>query len=70
MMPDVTGMDLYEEIERTRPDLAARFIFLTGGAFTGRARDFLDAARVARLEKPFNLAVLMSMVRRKIAKAK
>ena len=67
MMPDVTGMDLYEETQHAHPELVDAFIFLTGGAFTPRARDFLDTAKVARLEKPFNLVTLLSMVRKKVA---
>ena len=34
MMPDVSGMDVHERIARDRPDVARRFVFVTGGAFT------------------------------------
>ena len=55
MMPEVSGMDLYERVSETRPALASRFVFMTGGAFTERAREFLKAHRLRRIEKPFTL---------------
>jgi len=56
MMPEVSGMDVYESVARDRPDLAARFVFMTGGAFTDRARAFLKHSGLPRLDKPFALA--------------
>lgn len=32
MLPDVTGLTLYREIERWQPAAAERFVFVTGGA--------------------------------------
>jgi CheY-like chemotaxis protein len=42
MMPDVNGMQFYQRILRLAPDLARRMVFVTGGAFTTAAREFLD----------------------------
>jgi response regulator RpfG family c-di-GMP phosphodiesterase len=61
-MPRVTGMDFYNELERTAPDQARRVIFLTGGAFTPRMRTFLDEVENLRLEKPFEPATLRAVV--------
>ena len=47
MMPDMTGMDLYAEVARRHPGLERRFIFMTGGAFTPRATEFLAQVRTA-----------------------
>jgi len=66
MMPAMTGMDLHDELARTDPALADRMIFLTGGAFTTRARDFLDAVPNARIDKPFEPAALRALVRSRI----
>ena len=53
MMPGVTGVDLHEAVGRLDLAQAARMVFMTGGAFTARARAFLaDPARVW-LAKPF-----------------
>ncbi|MBX3207663.1 MAG: response regulator [Labilithrix sp.] len=54
MMPQMTGMDLHEELSSRAPDQADRMIFMTGGAFTARARKFLDTVTNQRLEKPFD----------------
>ncbi|MFO0552486.1 MAG: ATP-binding protein [Polyangiaceae bacterium] len=62
LMPDLSGVDLYEAVVETRPDLGARFVFLTGGAFGERTRDFLQAVANPRLEKPFDLNALEQLV--------
>ncbi|ATB33657.1 hybrid sensor histidine kinase/response regulator [Melittangium boletus] len=54
MMPDATGMDVYEQVREARPELARRFIFITGGSFTPRARRFLESVPERWLEKPFD----------------
>ncbi len=62
MMPELTGMDLYAELEKIEPEQAARMVFVSGGAFTPRAREFLERVPNARVEKPIdfqNLRVLL-----------
>jgi signal transduction histidine kinase len=54
MMPDVTGMDLYAEVRAIDPAFARRFVFMTGGAFTPRARAFVADVPNITLEKPFD----------------
>ncbi|HEX2669688.1 MAG TPA: response regulator, partial [Polyangiaceae bacterium] len=56
MMPDVNGAAVYNSVKRDFPALAERFVFMTGGAFTTRAREFLAQHPGAQLEKPFNIA--------------
>jgi hypothetical protein len=46
---------VFQAITSERPELAARFVFITGGAFTEKAREFLDRHPGARLEKPFTI---------------
>lgn len=66
MMPEMTGMDLHDRLAVAAPDVADRMVFLTGGAFTPRARDFLEALPATRrLAKPFDLRE----VRRAVATA-
>ncbi|MFY0574518.1 response regulator [Cystobacter fuscus] len=45
MMGDMTGMDLHAALARRRPEYLPRVIFMTGGAFTDRARAFLAEPR-------------------------
>src|SRR5262245_57195779 len=62
MMPGMTGMDLHAEIARRDPHLAGRMIFITGGAFTARARAFLDTVDNARIEKPVDADRLIQLL--------
>jgi PAS domain S-box-containing protein len=64
MMPDMTGMDLYHELSRVAPEQADRMIFVTGGAFTEKARHFLSETPKEHLEKPFLSANLRAIVQR------
>jgi myo-inositol catabolism protein IolC len=54
-------MDLHDRLREHRPDMAARMIFLTGGAFTPRAQAFIGQTRYW-LEKPVELPVLRSLL--------
>ena len=67
MMPDVSGMDVYERVAERSPRLAARFVFVTGGAFTERARAFVEHVGAPVLEKPFDLATLSPILRKRAA---
>ena len=64
MMPGMTGMELHEALARVAPDQAARVVVLTGGAYTERAREFLDRVALPRCEKPFDPSGLRETVRR------
>jgi CheY-like chemotaxis protein len=63
-MPDTSGMDLYREALRVAPDAASTIVFMTAGAFTPRARAFLDGVRNPCLEKPLDMGKLRSLVTR------
>jgi CheY-like chemotaxis protein len=54
MMPQSSGMQLYEQVARTAPEYLARMIFMTGGAFTPQAREFLASLGRPYLQKPFS----------------
>jgi CheY-like chemotaxis protein/anti-sigma regulatory factor (Ser/Thr protein kinase) len=62
MMPQMTGMELHEAILRLDPAQARRIVFLTGGAFTQSARDFIEGVPNRRIEKPFDLKALRNLV--------
>ncbi|HYH97207.1 response regulator, partial [Hyalangium sp.] len=67
MMPQMTGMELHEELSRQAPDVAARMLFLTGGAFSPEARQFLREKQW--LEKPFDNQALRACVSQRLLKA-
>jgi CheY-like chemotaxis protein len=62
MMPDMSGVEFYAELERTAPQLVERVVFLTGGAFTPASRQFLARVPNPRLHKPFDAKVLRATV--------
>jgi len=70
MMPQMTGIDLYLALEETHPEESQRMIFLTGGAFTKRAEDFVLETENLTLEKPFDIAALRSLVREQVRAVK
>lgn len=63
MMPGMSGMDLYAELHRVAPDQAKRMVFLTGGAFTPKASEFMSTVRNRFLDKPFDFAALSALAR-------
>jgi CheY-like chemotaxis protein len=62
-MPEMTGMDLHEEVERAGLEVAERMIFMTGGAVTDRAVAFVTKLRDRVFEKPFDPRALRSLAR-------
>jgi CheY-like chemotaxis protein/two-component sensor histidine kinase len=62
MMPEMTGMQLHERLSEIGRHLSERMVFLTGGAFTPLAREFLDTVPNLRLEKPFDPQALRAAV--------
>ncbi len=68
MMPDLTGMDLHGQVAARAPALADRFVFLTGGAFTAAAQEFLQRVPNQRVEKPFDARALRQLVLRLLSR--
>jgi len=62
MMPELTGMELYRMLRAELPALADRIVFMSGGAFTPEALEFLSAVPNARIAKPFDPVALRAMV--------
>jgi PAS domain S-box-containing protein len=68
MMPEITGMDLHEQL-RDRPELLNRLVFMTGGAFTPRAAAFVEHSGATVLQKPLDLEQLSRVLMRALAHA-
>jgi PAS domain S-box-containing protein len=62
MMPELSGMDIYQVLRFNRPGYESKMVFMTGGAFTTSARRFLSQVPNQRIEKPFNLRTLQRIV--------
>jgi PAS domain S-box-containing protein len=55
MMTGMTGMDLAEALASEAPDVAAKIVFMTGGAFLPRAREFVARHLERTVDKPFDI---------------
>jgi PAS domain S-box-containing protein len=62
MMPDMTGMELHARLTALAPDQARAMLFLTGGAFTAGAVEFLERATIRHLSKPVDSQELRRLV--------
>jgi signal transduction histidine kinase len=70
MMPDVSGIDVHEFLAREYPAVAGRMVFMTGGAFTSKARQFLSTVPNERIDKPFSLSHVNKIVDRHLTAAR
>ncbi|MFN7971310.1 MAG: response regulator [Acidobacteriota bacterium] len=62
-LPDATGVEVHGRLSKTRPDLAGRMIFMTGGA-VGTMEAFLDEHADRVLRKPFAREDLLAILAR------
>ena len=62
MMPELNGMELHERLLLEAPCACERLVFMTGGAFTPQAREFLERVPNPRVDKPFEPAALRALV--------
>jgi signal transduction histidine kinase/ActR/RegA family two-component response regulator len=67
MMPGMSGMEVHEQARRIEPGLERSIIFITGGAYTAGASQFLASVGNACLEKPFAMADLVAAIERTAA---
>jgi signal transduction histidine kinase len=66
MLPEMDAPTLYEEIRKIDRAQAEKMVFMTGGVFTMRVRDFLSRVPNPRLGKPFDVEALLSLVRERV----
>ncbi len=64
VMPGVSGRDVHAWLRERAPELAARIVFMTGGAYTADARDLLASVPNPRIEKPFRLEDVQALIER------
>ena len=58
LRPGLDGISLYERIRGARPELARRFLFLTGDTESARTQSFFRRTGAASLKKPVSLVQL------------
>jgi CheY-like chemotaxis protein len=63
MMPEMGGLDLYQEVTRAAPEQASRFVFMSGASLSAQVSAFLATLPNALLHKPFDMRRLVDLVR-------
>jgi DNA-binding NtrC family response regulator len=61
-MPELSGPELYGRVCQIRPEMAKRFIFITGDIDGEDTRQFLTQTHCSYFLKPFNLEKLTAAV--------
>ena len=61
-MPGMSGMELYELIIKTHPQLENQFIFITGDTSDANTRAFLEQNNLSYITKPFDRETLLQKV--------
>ncbi len=70
MMPDLGGLELFARLRDIRPKMAARLVFVTGGAFAENADQMLAETGRPCLGKPFDIARVRQAVAEHVAAAR
>ena len=63
VMPTLSGDMFYRAVERARPHLCSRFIFMTGHRCDPKINDFIGGIHAIGLRKPFRLDDLLCTMR-------
>ncbi|MEQ1570627.1 MAG: ATP-binding protein [Myxococcota bacterium] len=64
LMPHLSGIELFVEVRARDPQLAARFVFVSGGTRTLEQERFLSTLRNLRVSKPVDTGSLRQIARR------
>jgi len=63
MMPEMSGIQFYEQLQRELPELSRRIMFMSGGAFGPEAHAFVAREKPTIYEKPLDLGLLSERLR-------
>ena len=61
-MPGASGLELYRLVKESDPELAARFIFVTGDTMSPDTNEFLSSVASRALTKPIDITELRQRV--------
>jgi CheY-like chemotaxis protein len=62
MMPEMSGVDVYQQIRERHPGQEQKIVFMTGGAFAEPAAHFFEEVDNPKLKKPFTASTVRSLV--------
>jgi len=63
MMPGMSGMAFYEQLQRVAPEQTRCVVFASGGAFTPKAQAFFETCTNPCIDKPFDPVALRELIR-------
>jgi PAS domain S-box-containing protein len=66
MMPEMSGMAFHARVAEIDPALAEHIVFMTGGAFSPEAQEFLARVKNPQIGKPFDLEGLRGLIRNRL----
>jgi signal transduction histidine kinase len=61
-MPELSGMDLHARLASVYPALADKMVFMTGGTFSEKSREFVNRVSNACIDKPIDLPRLRALL--------
>jgi two-component system, cell cycle sensor histidine kinase and response regulator CckA len=67
-MPDMSGMDIFTGLQQLGCGVEEKIVFMTGGAFTQKAQDFLKSVPNKIVEKPIEVKALCKLAQEFIQK--
>ena len=62
MMPEMSGIEVYQRIAEAHPGQEHKLVFMTGGAFAEQAAQFIASASNPKLKKPFTGTSVRALV--------
>jgi CheY-like chemotaxis protein len=62
MMPEMSGVEVYQRISERHPGQEHKLVFMTGGAFAEPAAHFIESVENPKLKKPFTASSLRALV--------
>jgi len=62
MMPGMSGVDVYREIEARFPGMERRIVFMTGGSFVPEIAEFVASAGNRVIQKPFQIDQVLAAI--------
>lgn len=69
LLPGANGDTLHARVAERRPELAARFVFVTGGGLAKSEADYIRASGLRTLLKPLDVSTLSDLLNRRPAAA-
>ena len=61
---EIGGGEIFDWVQRNRPELASRFLFMTGNAMDERAEEVRTRTGAMCIQKPFRMTLLIELIQK------